>query len=76
MIKFKGVNPQTKKALFGFGLSEENIELLKKDMPIKINGIDIESVYDYIIFYGKTEKDMHDRLKAFISDKTKTIIDE
>lgn len=73
MIKFKGVNPSTNKAFFGFGLSEENILCLKKGMPIKINGLDIESVYDYLIFYGETEEDMYNDLSSFIGKNTEVI---
>ena len=67
MIKFKGINKNTKKHFIGFGLSEENIKRLKENLPIVINGEDINSIYDYVIFYGKTEGDMYQELSNYIN---------
>lgn len=71
MIKFKGYDSKKKRTFLGFGLSEENIGRLKEKQPIYINGNDLNVVIDFLIFYGKTEEEMHNDLKKFISSQTK-----
>lgn len=68
MIKFKAGT------LIGFGLSEENVKLLKKDRPIKVDlttlGLSGNEVKDILIFYGKTERDMERDMADLIVAKT------
>jgi len=61
MIKFRAGN------LYGFGLSAKNLEMLQKDMPIiaEFDGL------EFLIFYGKTEEEMKEKLQAFIGPETK-----
>lgn len=70
MIKFKAHNQKNDTEFYGFGLSEMNIEKLRKGEPIYIIGDRIESIYDYLFFYGPTELDMHNILKKFIGPDT------
>jgi hypothetical protein len=65
LIKFRGKN------LIGFGLSELNIDLLKKGKPISIDLKELGMSGKCLIFYGKTESDMEKDLKKFMTDKTK-----
>lgn len=71
MIKFKTADDKGNVKL-GFGISEENVRLLKQGKPILINlremGIDAE----VMIFYGKTEKDILNDIKPFIGEDTIT----
>lgn len=60
MIKFIG--KKDGKKVYGFGLSEENIELLKKGRPISISNPDFAD-FDVLIFYGETEESMAKDLK-------------
>lgn len=76
MIKFKAYNHNKKTEFYGFGLSEINIQKLKEKKPIYIDGDKIDSLYDYLIFYGKTEDEMLDMFKDHIGGKTEVIIVE
>jgi hypothetical protein len=71
MIKFKTFNVKTQRPFIGFGLSDKNIELLKENKPIVINGKDMDSDVDFMIFWGKTEEEMYEDLKEFIGKDTK-----
>ncbi len=66
MIKFichSKDNPHQK--MLGIGLSEKNLEYLKAGKPIEIKPEEIlETVSGAFIFYGKTERDMCNELKA------------
>ena len=73
MIKFKALNNETNTEFFGFGLSEKNIIALKKGYPIYVIGNKIESIYDYLILYGKSEETILNGLKDFIGPGTMTI---
>lgn len=56
------------------GLSDENLERLKKDQPIKFNLQDIGLPdYDVFIFNGKDEQTMFEMVKDAI-DPLKTIL--
>lgn len=71
MIKFKA--DKGGKKVYGFGLTDENIKLLKKGRPIYIDDPDFAD-YVVIIMYGKTEQKMVEELKkADILDKRLTI---
>jgi hypothetical protein len=68
MIKAK------KGSLILLGLSDTNIERLKKGQPIKFNLQELGlGDYDVLIFYGKDEQSMQQELKEFIHP-FKTII--
>ncbi len=58
------------------GLSDGNLERLKKDEPIKFNLNELGLPdYEVIIFNGKTEQDMHKAMiDANLIHPTKTII--
>lgn len=73
MIKFKALNIKANTEFYGFGLTENNMIELKKGNPIYIRGDQIASIYDYLIFYGKTEKEMIDGLKDVIDPETELI---
>ena len=64
MIKFSGKN-RDGRLVFGFGISEENVKRLKDDNPILINLEDLSDVVgDVVIFYGETEEQMEEKLRA------------
>jgi hypothetical protein len=70
MVRFKAYNGSTKRVFVGFGLSERNIQMLKMGKPIFVDGNSMNTVIDYFIFYGRTEKEMHEMMKEFISANT------
>lgn len=51
MIKFRGMRGE--RGLIGLGLTEGNVERLKKNEPIHVNGAEMGLSYDILIFYGK-----------------------
>ena len=59
MIKFAGKD-KAGKPMFGFGLSEENIERLKDGQPIVVNMANVgrPEMGTVIICYGTTEKEL------------------
>ncbi len=61
MIKYKKGN------LIVLGLSDENLERLKKDQPIKFNlkELGLQDM-DILIFNGKTEDEMYKQMKDAI----------
>jgi len=64
MIKFTAKTGDGRDLIM-IGLSELNIEKLKQGMPIAIEGKDLGMPTLMVsIFYGKTEKDMYNELKA------------
>jgi hypothetical protein len=69
MIKFK-CKGNDGAELAGFGLSARNLELLMDGKPIFIKGAEVGIATDVVIFYGKTEKDMQEQLKSFITKDT------
>lgn len=73
MIKFFSTTDR-EGALMGFGLSEANIEQLKKGHPIAINAGEIsDGKYQelrVIIFYGETEEKMREDLSQFLGKDT------
>jgi hypothetical protein len=75
MIKFSAFSHDGKK-LVGIGLSEMNLQKLREGCPIKIGGDEVDVLdTEILIFYGKTEKEMHEKLKGFIDPETETHID-
>lgn len=62
MIKFTGT--EDGKPLFGFGLSQQNINLLKSGRPIKVDLEPMGFSGFVVIFYGRTEQEMVDELNA------------
>lgn len=68
MVKFRAGET------IGFGLSEENMRLLKEGKPIKVDltelGLPGKEVRDVFIFYGKTERDMERDMADMIGAKT------
>lgn len=61
MIKLK--MRRNGKDVIGLGLSDGNIDLLRNDQPIIIDGSQMDLPHDILIFWGKTEKDMYERFK-------------
>lgn len=61
MIKFRGESEG--KSLFGFGLSEANIQRLKDGDPIMVDLSVMGGDGKVLIFYGKTEHEMAMTLK-------------
>lgn len=57
MIKFAGTRDG--KPLYGFGLSERNLELLKQDMPIAVDLDQMGGHGTVVIMYGKTETELY-----------------
>lgn len=75
MIKFVAGNEEH--MLVGFGITDGNVELLKKGRPIKVSLKDLNipentppSRISVLLFYGKTESDIEKELKEFISPET------
>ena len=63
MIKFNATNQKTGRTLFGFGLVERNLDLLKAGKPISIDGTQHDIPIDIFIFYGKDEEAILEELK-------------
>jgi len=64
MLKFTAKGNDSKDLLC-FGLSEKNLEKLKEGQPIVVDGAELgRSDLRVMIFYGKTERDMYQDLKA------------
>ena len=55
---------------YGFGISEENVNRLKKGQPIFIDLSEIGGTGEVMIFYGKTEEDMARDLAGVIGPDT------
>ena len=51
------------KPLYIFGLSDENVERLKKGIPIRVDLAEFESEGTVVIFHGKTEQQMAEDFK-------------
>jgi hypothetical protein len=69
MIKFKVIDPNGVPG-FGFGLSEENINLLKQGKPIIIELSEMGGIGRIMIMYGKTETDLVAALQPFMDNAT------
>lgn len=71
MIKFQFIGKDGSSHI-GLGLSEANIQKLKQNLPIVVNLAEISDLAGKVmIFYGKTEAHMEDRLSEFIGPDTK-----
>lgn len=70
MIKFLAYDERKKRHFVGFGLSEENVKLLKEGRPIFVDGKTMQSNVDFFIFYGETEEKIADLMKDFIGPET------
>jgi hypothetical protein len=58
MIKFKAM-AKNGRTLLGFGITDNNIRLLKEGHPIKMNMMDLGlKGLDVTIFYGGNDKEM------------------
>jgi hypothetical protein len=53
-----------------FGLSDRNLELLKKGMPILIHMETLGGTGKVVIFYGETEEKMRQDIAEFIGPNT------
>ena len=73
MIKFGSENKEGKK-LLGLGVSEGNVQLLKKGKPILVKSEALKQLTGWdgeiMLFYGETEEKMREMLKEFIGDST------
>lgn len=69
MIKFKLTRDNGKIAL-GFGLSEENLKLLKQGKPIVVDLNEMGLDAEIMIMYGETERAILKTLKPFIGKET------
>jgi hypothetical protein len=71
MIKFKAAGSSDRE-IVGFGLTEKNIEHLKKGNPIFVMGLEMGLPFDVTIFYGKDEQTMAASLcrSGLIDEKT------
>ena len=71
MVKFTA--DKVNGVLIGFGLSEENIEMLKKGFPIFVHfkEMNLPSNDEVMIFYGQTEAKMKEAMAEFIGPGTK-----
>ena len=65
MIKAKAGN-----ALI-FGLSEDNIQRLKKGQPLVISGKEMGLEGDILIFYGATTGDLIETIQPYLGKDTK-----
>jgi hypothetical protein len=74
MIKFKAASSSGREIL-GFGLTEQNIQQLKKGNPVFVMGPEMGLPFDVTIIYGKDEQTMAaDLRKAGLIDPEKTVI--
>jgi len=74
MIKFTA-RAANGRQIAGFGITEKNVEQLKKGYPIMIWGHDIGVPFDIMIYYGETEQILADQLRdAGMIDPNKTVI--
>ena len=64
MIKFRATKDD--KPLFGFGLSEWNLERLREGKPILVNLEVLGGEGHVLIFYGRTEGEMETEIKKYI----------
>lgn len=73
MIKFRA--DRDGEPLYGFGLSDKNLELLRKGKPIHVQLGPMGGVGSVFIFSGPTEQDMADDLQAMglITPETKVL---
>lgn len=72
MIKFYSGDEETGR-LFGFGLSEENLRLLRSKGPILIDlGQMGLPKHKMLIFYGKNEKALASKMAAMVDHKLST----
>lgn len=70
MIKFTA-SLSISKTLFGFGLSEYNIEKLKKGMPIYVDGSTTgHPDVAVMILYGETEEQIAEIMSPMVGDHT------
>ena len=70
MVKFTSIGQNGEK-LYGFGISEKNVEELKKDHPIYFDLKEMGGNGRILLFYGKTESEMAGTLNAFVGPNTK-----
>lgn len=75
MIKFTGEH--NGRVLIGLGLSEGNIQRLKRGEPIHIHfeELNLPHPYELLVFYGATEEEMARELKPMIRPETKVFED-
>jgi hypothetical protein len=74
MIKFRATSANGRE-LVGFGLTEKNVEQLKKGNPVFVMGVEMGLQFDVTIFYGKDEQTIAaDMRKAGMIDPEKTVI--
>jgi len=57
MIKFLGTKPDGS-PVFGFGISDGNVERLKKGMPIVVDMEQMGLSGEVVIFYGGTDAEL------------------
>jgi hypothetical protein len=75
MIKFKAASGRRGRELVGFGITEKNVENLKKGNPIFIMAEEMNLPFDVTIFYGKDENTIaSDLRKAGYIDPEHTVI--
>lgn len=75
MIKF-ATRTRERGLLLGFGLSEENLRLLREGKPIRIDLGKMGLMKgEILIFYGKTEAEMVKEIKSYIGPETRVIGD-
>lgn len=78
MIKAKG--ERDGRPIVVFGLSYQNLNRLRQDQPILVNGDELDLPHDVLIFAGPTEQWLADQIipkltgdaKVHISDRLKT----
>lgn len=71
MIKYK--MQVDKKMVVGLGLTDGNIEKLRADQPIMIDGQELGLAHDILIFWGPTEMQIYKQFKkaGLITKETK-----
>jgi hypothetical protein len=69
MIKFKSERPDGSQ-LLGFGISAENVKLLKAGKPILVDLAEMGEKGAVLIFFAETEADLMELAKPMIGDKT------
>lgn len=70
MVKFKYTRKDGSPG-YGFGISAENVERLKKGQPIIIDMTEMGGEGEVMIFYGETTGDLIKTVQPFIGKETK-----
>ena len=70
MIRATGTNEKTGQTMLVLGLSEGNLNQLRKGNAIHIFGQEMNLPIDIVIFWGETEDKLAEQMKPLINKQT------